>query len=112
MVGDMQRRRCIAEQRLEPLLAFDIGQLGQILALQLEQVEGVVDQRIALALLAMPAFEQPLQRREIGIAGLVVGDDLAPDFIIPSVFDPRVLEQVAPAVSAAAIADGVIRGRV
>lgn len=39
----------------------------------------------------------------------VVGDDLAPDHIIPSVFDPRVLELVAPAVSAAAIADGVIR---
>jgi len=42
------------------------------------------------------------------IAG-VVGDDLAPDYIIPSVFDKRVLEQVAPAVSAAAVADGVIR---
>ncbi|MCL4152760.1 UNVERIFIED_CONTAM: hypothetical protein GTU68_010793 [Idotea baltica] len=39
----------------------------------------------------------------------VVGDDLAPDYIIPSVFDPRVLAAVAPAVSAAAIADGVIR---
>jgi|TARA_B110000305_G_scaffold221655_1_gene264583 malate dehydrogenase (oxaloacetate-decarboxylating) len=39
----------------------------------------------------------------------VVGDDLAPDHIIPSVFDPRVLQAVAPAVSAAAIADGVIR---
>ena len=39
----------------------------------------------------------------------VIGDDLAPDNIIPSVFDPRVLEQVAPAVSAAAVADGVTR---
>jgi len=39
----------------------------------------------------------------------VVGDDLAPDNIIPSVFDPRVLAAVAPAVSAAAIADGCIR---
>jgi malate dehydrogenase (oxaloacetate-decarboxylating) len=39
----------------------------------------------------------------------VVGADLAPDYIIPSVFDPRVLAAVAPAVSAAAIADGVIR---
>ena len=39
----------------------------------------------------------------------VVGDDLAPDHIIPSVCDPRVLQAVAPAVSAAAIADGVIR---
>lgn len=40
----------------------------------------------------------------------VVGDDLAPDYVIPSVFDPRVLEQVAPAVAAAARADGVTRG--
>jgi len=39
----------------------------------------------------------------------VVGNDLAPDNIIPSVFDPRVLAAVAPAVSAAAIADGCIR---
>ncbi|MEM7095565.1 MAG: NAD-dependent malic enzyme [Actinomycetota bacterium] len=39
----------------------------------------------------------------------VIGDDLAPDNIIPSVFDTRVLERVAPAVSAAAIADGVTR---
>ena len=39
----------------------------------------------------------------------VVGDDLAPDNVIPSVFDSRVLEQVAPAVSARAIADGVTR---
>jgi len=41
----------------------------------------------------------------------VVGDDLAPDNIIPSVFDPRVLEVVAPAVSAAAVKDGVTRVR-
>ena len=39
----------------------------------------------------------------------VVGEDLAPDNIIPSVFDSRVLEAVAPAVSAAAVADGVTR---
>jgi len=39
----------------------------------------------------------------------VVGNDLAPDFIIPSVFDPRVLETVAPAVAAAAVAEGVTR---
>jgi len=39
----------------------------------------------------------------------VVGADLAPDYVVPSVFDPRVLAAVAPAVSAAAIADGVIR---
>ena len=43
-----------------------------------------------------------------GIAA-VVGEDLAPDHIIASVFDPRVLAAVAPAVSAAAVADGVTR---
>ena len=40
----------------------------------------------------------------------VVGDELAPDHVIPSVFDPRVIERVAPAVAAAAIAEGVVRG--
>lgn len=39
-----------------------------------------------------------------GIAG-VVGDDLASDYVIPSVFDKRVLSAVAPAVSAAALAE-------
>lgn len=39
----------------------------------------------------------------------VVGDDLSPENIIPSVFDKRVLERVAPAVSAAAVKDGVTR---
>ena len=41
----------------------------------------------------------------------VVGDDLRPDFIIPSVFDPRVVEAVATASRSAAIADGVCRQR-
>ncbi len=41
----------------------------------------------------------------------VVGDDLRPDFIIPSVFEPRVVEAVAAAARDAAIADGVCRGR-
>jgi len=40
----------------------------------------------------------------------VVADDLAPDYIVPSVFDSRVLEAVAPAVAAAAVADGICRG--
>ncbi len=42
------------------------------------------------------------------IAG-VVGDDLRPDFIIPSVFDDRVAPAVAAAAAAAARADGVCR---
>jgi malate dehydrogenase (oxaloacetate-decarboxylating) len=39
-----------------------------------------------------------------------VGDDLlSPSFVVPSVFDHTVVERVAPAVSRAAIADGVTR---
>ena len=41
----------------------------------------------------------------------VVGDDVRPDFIIPSVFDPRVVAAVAEAARAAAVADGVCRQR-
>jgi malate dehydrogenase (oxaloacetate-decarboxylating) len=39
----------------------------------------------------------------------VVGADLAPDCVIPSVFDPRVAPAVADAVAAAARAEGVAR---
>ncbi len=39
----------------------------------------------------------------------VVGDDLAPDLVIPSVFDTRVAPAVADAVAAAARAEGVAR---
>jgi malate dehydrogenase (oxaloacetate-decarboxylating) len=39
----------------------------------------------------------------------VVGDDLAPDHVIPSVFDQRVSPSVAEAVGKAAREDGVIR---
>ena len=39
----------------------------------------------------------------------VVGEDLSPLMIIPSVFDPRVGREVAAAVAAAARADGVAR---
>ncbi len=39
----------------------------------------------------------------------VVGDDLSPEFIIPSVFDDRVAPAVAEASRLAAIADGVCR---
>ena len=39
----------------------------------------------------------------------VVGDEVRPDFIIPSVFDPRVVTAVAEASRVAAIADGVCR---
>jgi malate dehydrogenase (oxaloacetate-decarboxylating) len=39
----------------------------------------------------------------------VVGDDLRPDFIIPSVFDERVVPRVAEAARAAAVEDKVVR---
>jgi malic enzyme len=34
---------------------------------------------------------------------------LSPSFVVPSVFDKSIVERVAPAVAAAAIADGIIR---
>ncbi|MBV9487495.1 MAG: NAD-dependent malic enzyme, partial [Frankiaceae bacterium] len=39
----------------------------------------------------------------------VVGDEVAADYIIPSVFDPRVGPSVAAAVAEAARQDGVAR---
>jgi len=44
------------------------------------------------------------------IAGVIDEDDVRPDYVIPSVFDKTVVEHVAPAVAATAVADGVIRG--
>jgi malate dehydrogenase (oxaloacetate-decarboxylating) len=46
----------------------------------------------------------------VAIAESVTDAELRPDFVVPSVFDRTVVSRVAPAVSAAAIADGVIRG--
>jgi malate dehydrogenase (oxaloacetate-decarboxylating) len=43
------------------------------------------------------------------IAAAVPEDDLRPDHVVPSVFDRRVVDLVAEAVSAAARADGVVR---
>ena len=43
------------------------------------------------------------------IAGVVVGDGLRPDAIVPSALDPRVAPAVAEAVAAAAVRDGVVR---
>jgi malate dehydrogenase (oxaloacetate-decarboxylating) len=39
----------------------------------------------------------------------LVGDEVAPDYIVPSVFDKRVAGYVAEAVVAAARAEGVAR---
>ena len=41
--------------------------------------------------------------------GEVVGDEVRPDYIIPSVFDTRVGPLVAEYVAEAAVADGVCR---
>jgi malate dehydrogenase (oxaloacetate-decarboxylating) len=45
------------------------------------------------------------------IASAVGEDELAPDFVIPSVFDKRVSRLVADAAAAAAVRDGVVRRR-
>jgi malate dehydrogenase (oxaloacetate-decarboxylating) len=45
----------------------------------------------------------------IAIAESVTDAELSPTFVVPSVFDRSVVQRVAPAVSAAAIADGVTR---
>jgi malate dehydrogenase (oxaloacetate-decarboxylating) len=39
----------------------------------------------------------------------VVADELRPDYVIPSAFDPRVAPAVADAVAAAARAEGIAR---
>jgi malate dehydrogenase (oxaloacetate-decarboxylating) len=44
------------------------------------------------------------------IASAVGDDELAPDFIIPSVFDKRVARLVAQAAAEAAVSEGVVRG--
>ncbi len=43
------------------------------------------------------------------IADIVTEDERSPEYIIPSVFDPRVVDAVAKAVAAAALEDGVAR---
>jgi len=43
------------------------------------------------------------------LAGLISTEDLRPDYIIPSVFDPRVGPLVAEYVAEAAVAEGVCR---
>ena len=45
----------------------------------------------------------------IAIADSVSDAELAPDFVVPSVFDHSIVHRVAPAVAAAAHADGVAR---
>ena len=52
------------------------------------------------------------ENMKLAAAGAIaecVTDDLAPDHIVPSVFDPHVATKVAAAVAQAAIDDGVVR---
>ena len=43
------------------------------------------------------------------IAESVPDEELSPSYVVPSVFNRRVVEVVAPRVAAAARADGVVR---
>jgi malate dehydrogenase (oxaloacetate-decarboxylating) len=43
------------------------------------------------------------------IAGVIAPDERGPEYVVPSVFDPRVVDAVAKAVIAAAVEDGVAR---
>ncbi len=43
------------------------------------------------------------------IASLVTDDELSPEYIIPSPFDPRVAQAVADAVAKAAVDTGMAR---
>jgi hypothetical protein len=79
VVGDVDRRLGLAEQRLEPFLALDVGQPREVLAVELEKVERVERQLVAVLLAPVPALEHRLQRREVRVAVRVVGDDLAVD---------------------------------
>jgi malate dehydrogenase (oxaloacetate-decarboxylating) len=45
----------------------------------------------------------------VALAESVSDDELRPDFVVPSVFDRSIVSRVAPAVAAAAVADGVVR---
>jgi malate dehydrogenase (oxaloacetate-decarboxylating) len=45
----------------------------------------------------------------VAIAQSVSEAELSPQFVVPSVFDRSVVDRVAPAVTAAAFADGVVR---
>jgi malate dehydrogenase (oxaloacetate-decarboxylating) len=61
-----------------------------------------------MAVRATRVTEGMKQAAAVALAG-VVGDDLAEDCVIPSVFDERVAPAVAAAVAQAARAEGVAR---
>jgi hypothetical protein len=63
-------RRDIFQQSFEPLLALELRQSGDVLAVELEQVEGVEGDRFL-------AVERVFEEREVGAPMLVGGADLA-----------------------------------
>ena len=64
--------------------------------------------RGALDVRASDINDDMMEAAARAIAGLI-GDDLAPDYVIPGAFDPRVAEAVAEAVGEAARKSGVAR---
>ena len=64
--------------------------------------------RGALDVRASDINDDMMEAAAYAIAGLV-GDDLAPDYVIPGAFDPRVAKVVAEAVAKAAYESGVAR---
>ena len=71
VLGEMEALVVGGDQRPQPLLARDVGERGQVLAVELEQVEGEERHVAARA-------DRVLQRREVG-AAVLERDDLAVD---------------------------------
>ena len=65
--------------------------------------------RGALQVRASDINEEMKMAASVAIAGLVSGEELAPDYILPKAFDPRVGKTVAQAVAEAAKKSGVAR---
>jgi malate dehydrogenase (oxaloacetate-decarboxylating) len=65
--------------------------------------------RGALDVRARRITERMKRAAAFAIAGIVGDDERSPDYIIPSIFDPRVRDAVGKAVAAAALEDGVAR---
>src|SRR5205085_4754657 len=67
------------EQRFQPLLALDLVERGQVLSVELDQVEREVVQRVRVLLAAVPALEYRLQRGEAWVTVLAIRHRLAID---------------------------------